>query len=266
MHFNFDSVRQILWTLTFAAQLILLVVLLGRDRIRRHPWFTAYIALAALRLMAEVLLAGRMAPLPLNEILLTTANLATIVGLLLVVEVAWLAFAGLQRSLWIVNTIGLLLVAGGVLAVWGPWPHWKDLVWDTLIGRLHLLQLTAQKGELFVDLLFVELGLVVVIFGPQFKAGWRSHTQKIAIGLSTVGLAWLVILETFQLVVRSLQQHPQDSDHVFKLGNNLMNADKVVYLAALVWWIVWLWLDEPGTTPSAPAETTPEQMELPQGE
>jgi hypothetical protein len=55
-------VERVLWTLTFAAQLVLLVVLMGRDRARRFPWFTAGIALYALRLMAEILLAGRMAP------------------------------------------------------------------------------------------------------------------------------------------------------------------------------------------------------------
>ncbi len=67
-------VERILWTLTFAAQLVLLVVLLGRDRARRYPWFTAGIALSALQLMAEVLLTGRMAKLPLQEILFTLAR------------------------------------------------------------------------------------------------------------------------------------------------------------------------------------------------
>ena len=41
MHFNFGfTTIQVLWTLTFAALLVLLVVLLGRDRARRYPWFT----------------------------------------------------------------------------------------------------------------------------------------------------------------------------------------------------------------------------------
>ena len=48
MHFNFDfSTGQILWTLTFAALLVLLVVLLGRDRARRFPWFTASMVMMA---------------------------------------------------------------------------------------------------------------------------------------------------------------------------------------------------------------------------
>jgi hypothetical protein len=33
-----------------------------------------------------------------------------------------------------------------------------------------------------------------------------------------------------------------------------LNASKLVFLAALVWWIVWLWRDEPGTTAVAATE------------
>jgi hypothetical protein len=32
----------------------------------------------------------------------------------------------------------------------------------------------------------------------------------------------------------------------------LLNANKFVYLAALVWWIAWLWRDEPGTVKPSP--------------
>ena len=160
-------VERVLWTLTFAAQLVLLVVLLGRDRARRYPWFTAGIALASLRLMAEVLLTGRMATPPLQETLLTLADLAVIVGLLVLVELARRAFAGLQRFLWIVNAAGMLVVAGGVLTVWGPWPARKDLVLDSLLGRLRLMQLLALKGELLVALL-------TVVLGSDFSAAAKS--------------------------------------------------------------------------------------------
>ena len=39
-------IERIIWTLTFAAQLVLLVILMGRDRARRYPWFTTGIVLA----------------------------------------------------------------------------------------------------------------------------------------------------------------------------------------------------------------------------
>jgi len=165
--------------------------------------------------MAEVLLVGRMAMLPLQEVLLTLADLSVIVGLLVVVEVARRAFAGVQRSLWIVNTAGLLVVAGLVLAFWGPWPASKDLAWDSTIGKLHLMQFAAQKGNSLVALLTVELGLLVVIFGRHFKAGWRSHTQMIAIGLSTVAVAFLSAQGVVQFIIRTA--HPQSRAEVDRI-------------------------------------------------
>jgi hypothetical protein len=262
MHFHFDfSARQILWTLTFAAQLVLLVVLLGRDRARRYPWFTAGIVLFALQLMAEVLLSGRMAMIPLQEILLTLADFGAIVALLVVVEVARRAFAGVQRSLWIVNAAGLVVVAGFVMAFWGAWPASKDLALDSTLGRLHLMQLAALKCNMLVNLLTVELGLMVVLFGRHFKAGWRSHTQMISIGLSTAAIAWVTMQAVVQSIVRTA--HPQsreEYERVLGLIGKLLNANKAVYVVALVWWIVWLWLDEPGTAAEATATTAEEKL------
>jgi hypothetical protein len=256
MHLNWGfSTRQVLWTLTFAAQLVLLVVLLGRDRMRRYPWFTAAGVLFALQLMAEMLLAGRMAMLPFPEILLALGDLAVILGLLVVVEMARRAFAGAPRSLWMVNAAGLLVVASGVLAVWGPWPVWKDMALDTLLGKLRLMQLAAQKGDTLVALLTVGLGLLVVIFGRRFKAGWRSHTQMIVIGLSTAAIALLATQGAVQSIAKMAHPHSRaEYEQILGLVSNLVNANQVVYLAAQLWWIVWLWRDEPGTVA---AELTP---------
>ena len=260
MHFSFAAItaRQILWTLTFAAQLVLLVVLLGRDRVRRYPWFTASIALFALRLLAEVLLAGRMAVLPLQEIFLTLADVGAIVGLLVVVEMARRAFVGIRPRPLIIGLAATLAVAGVVLVKWGPWPEWAQLADKSVIGVLRMMQLLAQKTNTLADLLTVELGLLVVLFGRRFKGGWSSHTQKIAIGLSTVSMAWLAVQGTWQLLAQTVHpQTQQEYEHIMDLGAKLVNANKVVYLAALVWWIVWLWKDEPGTAAVKPPQQEP---------
>jgi hypothetical protein len=248
---QFAVIERILWTLTFAAQLVLLVVLLGRDRARRYPWFTAGIALFALRLMAEVLLSGRMANLPLQEILITLRSLEMIAGLLVLVEMARSAFAGVQRSTFLVNTVGLLLVAGGILTVLGPWPVWKQLPWGTLVVKLYLMQLAAQKGDLLVALLTVGLGVLVFLFGRHFKAGWRSHTQSIVIGLFAEAVS-LLALEV--VVLRTLHFTQAEQASVMRLRFSFAFAHDLVYLAALVWWIVWLWREEPGAAVVAATE------------
>jgi DNA segregation ATPase FtsK/SpoIIIE-like protein len=242
------SARQILWTLTFAAQLVLLVVLLGRDRARRYPWFTAGVVIFSLRLLAEVLLAGRMPMLALQEIFLSLADLAAVVSLLVVVEIAWHAFARASRRAWIIGVVVMLAVAVGVLVAWGPWPALKDLSWNSKMGVLRLMQLAAQKGDTLVDVLTVEVGLLVVFLGRKFKAGWQSHTQKIVIGLSVVAAAWMGIQGAWQLIAHNAHPATQEEyARIMALGGKLINASQVVYLVAAVWWIAWLWRDEPGT-------------------
>jgi hypothetical protein len=257
MHLNsVFTTGQVLWALMFAGLLVLLVVLLGRDRARRFPWFTASIVLVALRVLASKLLFGRLPPLTLNEIFLTLADLAALVSLLVLLEVARRAFGGLQRRKWIVGTLAVVAVAGGVLVAWGPWPAWKTLTADSTLAVLRLMQLAAQKGNLLVNVLTVELGLLVVLFGRRFKAGWRSHAQRIMIGLSTAAIAELVRQGVWEMIVLKAVPHNQaEYEHIMGLGGKLVNANEVVYAAVLVWWIACLWMDEPG---AAAGEATAE--------
>jgi hypothetical protein len=239
-----DWMERVLWTLTFAAQLVLLVVLMGRERARRFPWFTVGVAIFALRLMAEVLLSGRLAMVPFTVTTLTLANLATIVSLLVLVEVARRAFAGAQRPLWIVNAAGLVVLGGGILALWGPWPARQELALDTLLGRLRIMQLMAQKGDLLVAVISVGLLALLLLFGRRFKAGWRSHALMIGIGLGAEAIASLAIQGGLQYAIAKHFFHSRaDFDQVRTI---LAFTYQAIFFAAFVWWIAWMWQDEPG--------------------
>ena len=246
-HFNF-SAGEILWTLTFAGLLILLVVLLGRDRARRFPWFTASMVMMALRMLVARLLSQRMPQMMFSEIFLVLADLASIVSILVVVEIARRAFKGAGRIAWLVGTVILLGVGGVVAAKWGPWPAWKTLMAGGHLTALRTMQLFAQKTDLLADALLIQLGLVVVIFGRRFKAGFRSHTQQIAIGLSTASLGQLTVRFIWQQIAMHTSIHSQDDyTHVMSLQEKFYNANNLVYLIVLVWWIACLWIDEPGS-------------------
>ncbi len=249
MHFNFDfSTGQILWTLTFAALLVLLVVLLGRDRARRFPWFTTSMAFMAARMLIGRLLFHRMAPVVAGEIFLPMADLAAIVSLLVVVEIARRGFAGAGRRLWIGGTAVLLAVGGTVLTLWGPWPSFKTLFAASTLSHLRLMDLFAQKADLLASVLIVLVGLLVVIFGRYFKAGWHSHTQQVAIGLSMASIAQLTIRGAVEHIAMNTTIHGQDDyKRVMDLMSSLNNANSIIFLVVLLWWIVCLWIDEPGT-------------------
>jgi hypothetical protein len=265
MHFHFPfTTAQVLWTLTFAAQLTLLVVLLGRDRIKRFPWFTASIVLFSVRLLIEVLLSGRLAPPALRIVFITMADLMALVGLLVVAEMARRAFGGVQRRTWVLWTVAAVAVGCAVMATWGPWPAWKDLTRDASLAVLRVMQLLAQKADMLMDVLTVELGLLIVLFGRRYGAGWRSHTQRIVIGLWTVATSWLLVQGSWQIIATSVHPHTQEEyERIIGLGAKLVNANKVVYIAALLWWIASLWVDEPG---SATVEAAAEPVEAPTAE
>lgn len=248
MHLNFDfTAVQILWTLTFAAHLVLLVVLLGRDRARRFPWFTTAIALVALRLIASRLLFGRLPQLTLGAIFVILADVSAVVSFLVLVEVARRVFGTVRRALWIVWALVLLSIGGAVLASWGHWPAWKTINPTTWMAFLSLLQMLAQKGGLLTDVLTVTLGILVVAFGRRYGAGWRSHAQQIMIGLSTASLAQLAVQIIWQIIASTAKPHSMtEYDRIVGLREKLFNGNSVVYLAVAIWWIACLWIEEPG--------------------
>ena len=133
MHFNFDfSADQILWTLTFAGLLVLLVVLLGRDRVRRFPWFTA-----AMRHDGSA--HGGKPPALWPAIAHRFQRRFSwycpishaIIALSVVVEMARRAFAGARRRTWMVAAADRSgRRVQWCVVEWGPWPSAK-----TSVGR-----------------------------------------------------------------------------------------------------------------------------------
>jgi hypothetical protein len=256
MHFHFVfSATEILWTLTFAAELVLLVVLLGRDRARRFPWFTASIAvMAALELVRQIL-SGRISQIGFAFTILVISNLVAIVGVLVVIEMARRAFKGATARSWTIGTILTLAIAGVVLWLWGPWPAWKTVAERSLLGALRTMQMTADKGAMLDAILAIELMVLVLLFGRRFDGGWKTHVQKIVIGLSTVGIAQLAVRGIWEsIVLHTIVRSREQYDRLLDLRDRLFHSSSVVFLCALVWWIGWLWVDE-GKTGSEKAGT-----------
>lgn len=254
MHLNFPlSAVQILWTLTFAALLVLLVVLLGRERTNRFPWFTASIALSALNHLVSRLLFGRLPQLSFAAVSIILADLGALVGLIVLVEIAQRVFARTSRRAWAIGTAALLIAGVAVLATWGTWPSVQTLKLTNPLGVLGLLQLVAEKAGLLGSVLTLGLGILVVIFGKRLGSGIRSHAQQIMIGLALVALSQVLAQLTWQFIALHTTPHSlEEYQHVMAIKDRLINGNNGVYVAVVVGWILCLWFDEPGNA-QAPA-------------
>jgi hypothetical protein len=268
MHFDFHfSAVQVLWTLTFAALLVLIVVLMGRDRVRRFPWFTFSIVLTALRLLTNRLLHDKLPPITMAEIAVPLMALSGLVGLLVLVEMARYAFRRASARAWLIWGLVLLAMGAVVLWKWGQWPNWKVVSFDTPIAKLQLMQLLAIKTGLLTDVLAVLLGLLIVAFGARYGAGWRSHVQRIMIGLSTASLAQIASQAILEIIARHTVVNSREVyERLMNLQDKLLNTTSLVYVLVLIWWIVSLWIDEPAapaTVETAPAAAGAEAIEAP---
>ncbi len=261
MHPNFSfSAIQILWTLTFAALLVLLVVLLGRDRTSRFPWFTGSIVLAALTHLVSRLLFGRLPQLTFAAVSIVLANLSAIVGLVVLIELAHHTFARASRRAWSIGTAVLLIAGGVVLIEWGTWPSAQTLKLANPLAVLGLLQLIAEKAGLLGSVLTIGLGILVVVLGRRFGSGIRTHAQQIMIGLSLVSLAQIAAQATWQYIALHAAPHSlEEYQHVMAIKDRLINGNNAVYAAVVIGWILCLWFDEPGSTQTLaePAHTEP---------
>jgi len=266
------SANEILWMLTFASHLVLLVVLMGRDRIRRFPFFTTSIVLITFRLLAARILSGKMPQMTMAAVFISLADLGAIVTALMLYELARKAFRGVKRNLWAGGAISMLLVGGIVLATWGEWPAWKTLTASGVMPALQLLQFLALKATLLLDVETILLGLAIVIFGARYQGGWRTHVQRIAIGLAVASLSQLALQATWEIIAKHAKPTSMtEYQHFMDLREHLFNANSAIYVIVLIWWIWSLWKDEPKTSEpgtanlstTKPADPIPAVPELP---
>jgi len=244
-HFQFSPVI-IIWTLTFAALLVLLVVILGRDRAKLYPLFTFSICVVAFRLLVTRILYGKLSALVLTWLFTALALLAALAGILVAVEMARRAFTGAGRRIWIIGTLLALAVAAAVLIYWGPWPLWQTITASGALAHLRLTQLIAQRGDMLASLLAIEVGILALLFGRRYAAGLRSHTFQIILGLFVAAVSQLSVRAIWQITATKAVLHTQaDYDKIIAFQGKLNNANNIVYIAVLIWWIVCLWNDEP---------------------
>ncbi|WP_263358418.1 hypothetical protein [Acidicapsa ligni] len=262
------TIPEILWALVLAGHLMLLIILMGRDRIRSFPWFTAAIAVSTTRLLADHLLHGKITTLAFYWQSYSSMAVDAIIGVLVLVELTRRVFSSGKAGLllkpkgWLGWTLITFVISIAAVWAWGPWPSWKALNADPQQLPLLLVVLTALKGQLFLALLTVQVAILMRLFGPRFGFGWKSHAQQIALGLSTNALGLLVVQGITDTIKRNVHLTTREQyEHVVRLVTNIDNAHFALWFIVLLWLIVWMWRDEPG--PSSTAMTPIPVEELP---
>ncbi len=260
------TIEQILWALVVAGHLVLLIVLLGRDRAAHFPWFTTAIAVSAARLIADHLLQGKLTTIAFHWQTYVSLTLDDLICFMVLLELLRRVFSSGKAGLilkpkgWIGGAFVTLAVAAGAVWLWGPWPSTAAIKADPAQLPLLLVALTATKGQIFIALLTVQVALLLLVAGRRFGFEWRTHPQQIALGLSTNALGFLAVQGIADSIKRTVHLTSREQyERVVHLFTNLDNTRSALWILVLLWWITWLWRDEQGTTPSlvatAEAET-----------
>jgi len=276
MHLPFAvTAHQVLWTLTFAAYLVLLVVVVSRKLYCRLPFFTAMTVLLELRLLSENLLTGRLAMLDLQKVLLAFADLTALASIFVAFELWQKVFGKASCRFRKISLSVGILVSLGALAGWGPWLTPARIAPDAAplsVKILNSMVLFAaprgtllvfsgiDKGNLLAAILLLLAGLQILI--QRRKTGTRFTAEAVLISVATTftSLFWLGTQLCWQILVRTTHFHSREEYMRFlDLGGRIILANHIVNLLAILWWIGWLWFDEnePAATPiAAEAEAT----------
>jgi hypothetical protein len=223
----------VLLVLTFIGTTALLAALLVRRRWKEFPVFTAFISFETILdpVGYAILLHGPRNWYPifyysavLIEFVLQLGMIWEIARIVLRPTGSWVQDARKQFILW--GAAGILLAAAL------PWLVSPPAA--TTLGRL------AVRGNLFTSLVVCELIAVLSRTSRSLGLGWRNHVMALGNGWT----AWALVA----ILVDGLHSY-FGADRYF---GDLEHIRMFAYLAALGYWTVQFWLEEPVRRPISP--------------
>jgi hypothetical protein len=230
---NLSALDDALWVANILGNAILFSILIYRHRWKGFPVFTTlngYEAAVA-ALLYGIYLHGSHVwyeriywSYALFDFVLQLGVIWEIARIIMRPTGTWVRDARKQFILW--GAAGILLAAAL------PW-----LVTPPAATLLHRLEV---RGNLFTSLVVCELIAVVTRTSKSLGLGWRNHVMALGNGWT----AWAVVA----ILVDGLHSY-FGAERYFR---ELEHARMFAYLAALGYWMVQFWLEEPARQPISP--------------
>jgi hypothetical protein len=227
---NLSALDFVLWMAGFLGNAALFAILIYRRRCREFPVFTSlmgyYVAQTILLYLLYKLGSGiwyfrAYWSSVLLDFLLQLGVIWEIARIVMRPTGSWVRDAKKQFILW--SAAGILLAAAL------PWLVTPPAI--TLLGRLEV------RGNLFTSLVICELIAVVTRTSRSLGLGWRNHVMALGNGWT----AWAVVA----ILVDGLHSY-FGADFYFR---ELEYVRMLAFLAALSYWMVQFWLEEPARQP-----------------
>jgi hypothetical protein len=230
---NLSALDFALWVANFLGSATLFSILIYRRRWKGFPVFTVFIGFDGAVNAALFLIFLHNSLVWYTRIYWTYSLLDFLLQLGVIWEIArvvmrptgtWVRDARKQFILW--GAAGILLAAALPFLVSPPAA--------TLLHRLEV------RGNLFTSLVVCELIAVVTRTSKSLGLGWRNHVMALGNGWT----AWAVVA----ILVDGLHSY-FGAERYFR---EMEHARMFVYLAALGYWMVQFWLEEPARQPISP--------------
>jgi hypothetical protein len=230
---NLSTLAGVLWAAGFVGHVALFSVLMYRRRWKEIPVFTAYMAFQAVLTPVLFWIYKDGSPIWYARTYWSSDLLDFAFQLGIVLEIArvvlrptgtWVRDA--RKQFFLSGTAGVLLAAALAWIVSPPAPH--------LLDRLEV------QGNLFTSLVICGLFVLMTLTANRLGLGWRSHVMALGQGLT----AWASVA----VLIDALHSY-LGTERDF---TTLEQVRMFVYLAALGFWMIQLWRDEPARQPISP--------------
>jgi hypothetical protein len=223
---NLSALDWVLWVGCFLGEAALFSILIYRRRWREFPvfttliGFTAAIALALYSIYAHgsrIWYAWVYYSDELLDFALQIGVIWEVTRIVMRPTGSWLRDA---RKQFILGGAAGILLAAALAWMLSP-PA------STFLDRLEV------RSGLFMNLAVCELFVVMLLTAKRLGLGFRNHVFSLVIGWS----GWVIVALVVDLLLGYYGTHLH--------FDALQNAGKFAYLAALIYWMVQFWQDEP---------------------